>query len=80
MYWLACIGSNESIAIKNFLEKDCGWLINNLDENNLGQQIINVLNKQERLEKGINAKNKINEYKPEIIFKCWKINPKFKIV
>ncbi len=69
---LACIGSNDSIAIKNLLDKDCGWLIYNFEENSFGQEIIKcIINKDERLEKGINARNKINEYRTEKIFKLW---------
>ena len=69
---LACIGSNDSIAIKNLLDKDCGWLIYNFEENSFGQEIIKcIMNKDERLEKGTNARNKINEYRSEKIFKLW---------
>lgn len=69
---LACVGSNESLAIKNLLNYDCGWLYDNSKTNNLEKVLLKcILNKNERIQKGINAMNKINKYDSYKILKNW---------
>lgn len=69
---LACIGASDSLAIKNLLKKNCGWLVDNLKEDNLSKELVKcIFHKEERLKRGINAKNEINKYNPNKIYKYW---------